>query len=189
MLGVATYGLELMTAEPDLDALYVPVGLGSGICGCVMARDLLGRKTEIVGVQASAAPAYALSFAAGRAVTTPTCNTRADGIATRVPDEQALACIRRGVARIVQVSDDEIAEAIRIYWTDTHNLAEGAGAAPLAAALKERETARRQRCRPGSLRRQHRSRALFNEWVMKRRERAKPTGARDRRRDQDTAVA
>ena len=169
VLGVATYGLELMTAEPDLDTLYVPVGLGSGICGCVMARDLLGLKTEIVGVQASAAPAYALSFAAGRAVTTPTSDTRADGIATRVPDEQALACIRRGVARIVQVSDDEIAEAIRIYWTDTHNLAEGAGAAPLAAALKERETLRGRHVglvlSGGNI-----DLNLFNEWVMKRRE-------------------
>ncbi len=169
VLGVATYGLELMTAEPDLDTLYVPVGLGSGICGCVMARDLLGLKTEIVGVQASAAPAYALSLAAGRAVTTPTADTRADGIATRVPDEQALACIRRGVARIVPVSDDEIAEAIRIYWTDTHNLAEGAGAAPLAAALKERQTLRGRHVglvlSGGNI-----DLKLFNEWVMKRRE-------------------
>ncbi len=165
VLGVATYALELMTAEPDLDTLYVPIGLGSGICGCVTARDLLGRRTEIVGVQASAAPAYALSFATGRAVTTPSCNTRADGIATRVPDEQALACIRQGVSRIVQVSDDEIAEAIRIYWTDTHNLAEGAGAAPLAAALKERERLRDKRVglvlSGGNI-----DLKLFAEWVM-----------------------
>jgi threonine dehydratase len=190
VLGVATYGVELMTAEPDLDTLYVPVGLGSGICGCVMARDLLGRKTEIVGVQASAAPAYALSFAAGRAVTTPTADTRADGIATRVPDEQALACIRRGVARIIQVSDDEIAEAIRIYWTDTHNLAEGAGAAPLAAALKERETLRGRRVglvlSGGNI-----DLKLFNEWVMKRREGAQASGRAPTPAGavQDTAVA
>jgi threonine dehydratase len=136
--GVATYALELLTAHPDLDTLYVPIGQGSGVCGCIAARDALGLKTEIVGVQASGAPAYALSFAAGRAVVTETCETLADGVATRVPDDEALAVIRRGAARIVLVGDDEIAAAIRAYWTDTHNLAEGAGAAPLAAALQER---------------------------------------------------
>ncbi len=168
VLGVATYALELMMAEPDIDVLYVPVGLGSGICGCIQARDLLGRRIEIVGVQARAAPAYALSFELGHAVTTPTCDTRADGIATRVPDEKALACIRRGAARIVQVSDDEIAEAIRVYWTDTHNLAEGAGAAPLAAALTERDRLRNKRVglilSGGNI-----DMALFAEWVMGRR--------------------
>ncbi len=176
VLGVATYALELMTAEPDLDVLYVPIGLGSGVCGCIQARDLLGLRTEIVGVQATAAPAYALSFELGRAVTTPSCATRADGIATRVPDEQALACIRNGVSRIVQVSDDEIAEAIGIYWTDTHNLAEGAGAAPLAAALKERGRLRAKRVglvlSGGNI-----DLALFAEWVMGNR----PAGAAQRR--------
>jgi threonine dehydratase len=176
VLGVATYALELLTAEPELDVLYVPIGLGSGICGCVMARDLLGRRTEIVGVQASAAPAYALSLAMGRTVTTPTCDTRADGIATRVPDEQALAIIQRGVARIVQVSEDEIADAIGIYWTDTHNLAEGAGAAPLAAALKERERLGGKRVglvlSGGNI-----DMALFTEWVIARRSAGK-AGAR-----------
>ncbi len=168
VLGVATYALELMTAEPDLDTIYVPVGLGSGICGCIQARDLLGRKTEIVGIQASAAPAYALSLELGHVVTTPTCDTRADGIATRVPDEGALKCIRRGAARIVQVSDDEIADAMRIYWTDTHNLAEGAGAAPLAAALMERDRLRNKRVgvilSGGNI-----DLKLFAEWVMGRR--------------------
>lgn len=139
VLGVATYGLELLGAHADIDVLYVPIGLGSGICGCIMARDLLGRKTEIVGVQAERAPAYALSFAAGRPISTETSDTFADGMATRVPDEEALALILAGAARIVLVGEDEIAVAIRHYWTDTHNLAEGAGAAPLAAALKERE--------------------------------------------------
>ena len=137
-LGVATYALELLTTRPDLDVLYVPIGQGSGICGCVAARDALGLKIEIVGVQASGAPAYALSVAAGRAVATERCDTLADGLATRIPDEEALAVIRRGVARVTLVDDDEIAAAIRAYWTDAHNLAEGAGAAPLAAALKER---------------------------------------------------
>jgi threonine dehydratase len=138
VLGVATYALELLHKAPDLDVLYVPIGQGSGICGCIMARDLLGRRMEIVGVQSTLAPSYALSFAARAVVTTATSTTRADGIATRNPDPEALAVILKGASRIVQVSDDEIARAIRIYWTDTHNLAEGAGAAPLAAALQEK---------------------------------------------------
>jgi threonine dehydratase len=144
VLGVATYALELLTAVPDLATLYVPIGQGSGICACVLVRDLLGARTEIVGVQSTGAPAYALSFAAGHVVTTETADTRADGMATRVPDADALAIIRGGVARIVQVTDDEVAAAIRAYWTDTHNLAEGAGAAPLAALMQERERMRGQ---------------------------------------------
>jgi threonine dehydratase len=138
LLGVATYALELLRAAPDLDVLYVPIGQGSGICGCILVRDLLGLKTEIVGVQSTLAPSYALSFAAGTVVTTETSNTLADGMATRIPDSDALAIIRKGASRIVQVTDDEIASAIRAYWTDTHNLAEGAGAAALAAALQEK---------------------------------------------------
>jgi threonine dehydratase len=136
--GVATYSLELLRAHPDLDAIYVPIGLGSGISGAIAARDALGSRCEIVGVQAEGAPAYALSFAAGRQIATNAADTRADGVATRVTDPQALDIILRGAARIVLVSDAEIAEAVRAYWTDTHNLAEGAGAAPLAAAIKER---------------------------------------------------
>ena len=139
VLGVATYALELFETARELDVLYVPIGLGSGICGCILARDLLGLKTEIVGVQAENAPAYALSFREGRAVSTNSCDTFADGVATRVPDEAALKIMLEGAARIVLVDEDEIADAIRHYWTNTHNLAEGAGAAPLAAALKERE--------------------------------------------------
>jgi threonine dehydratase len=138
VMGVATYALELLRGAPDLDVLYVPIGQGSGISGCIMARDLLGLKTEIVGVQSTEAPSYALSFAAGKIVTTETSNTLADGMATRIPDADALALIRKGASRIVQVSDDEVAAAIRAYWTDTHNLAEGAGAAALAAALQEK---------------------------------------------------
>jgi threonine dehydratase len=136
--GVATYALELFRTAPDLDVLYVPIGQGSGICGCVLARDLLGLKTEIVGVQSTAAPSYALSFAARTVVTTNSADTSADGLATRSPDADALAIMLKGISRIVQVTDDEIAAAIRVYWTDTHNLAEGAGAAPLAAALQEK---------------------------------------------------
>src|SRR5262245_15163515 len=138
VLGVATYALELLRKAPDLDVLYVPIGQGSGICGCILARDLLGLKTEIVGVQSTEAPAYALSFAAGAVVKTNSSDTRADGMATRVPDQEALDIIRAGASHIVQVTDDEIGDAIRAYWTDTHNLAEGAGAAALAAALKEK---------------------------------------------------
>jgi threonine dehydratase len=138
VLGVATYALELLRKAPDLDVLYVPIGQGSGICGCILARDLLGLKTEIVGVQSTEAPSYALSFAARAVVTTQSSNTRADGVATRIPDADAVAIICKGASRVVQVTDDEIASAMRAYWTDTHNLAEGAGAAALAAALQEK---------------------------------------------------
>jgi threonine dehydratase len=138
VMGVATYALELFRRAPDLDVLYVPIGLGSGICGCILARDLLGLKTEVVGVQSALAPSYALSFAAGRVVSTETSNTLADGMATRVPEPEAFEIIRKGASHIVQVSDDEVAAAIRAYWTDTHSLAEGAGAAALAAALQEK---------------------------------------------------
>ena len=145
VLGVATYALELLRKAGDLDVLYVPIGQGSGICGCILARDLLGLTTEIVGVQSTEAPSYALSFAAGTVVTTNSSDTLADGLATRVPDADALAIIRKGASRIVQVTDDEIAAAIRAYWTDTHNLAEGAGAAALAAALQDKPKIRGKR--------------------------------------------
>src|SRR3984957_12026222 len=141
-LGVSTYALELLSERPDLDVLYVPIGQGSGICGCIAARDALGLKTEIVGVQSTEAPAYSLSFAANRVFPTSSAHTLADGMATRVPDQEALDVILKGVARIALVSDDEVAAAVRVYWTDTHNLAEGAGAAGLAAAVKERSRLR-----------------------------------------------
>ena len=137
VVGVATWAQELFRAAPPLDALYVPIGLGSGICAAIRTRDLLGLSTEIIGVQSTGAPSYALSFAAGHVVETNRADTRADGMATRQPDAEALAIIRAGAARIVTVDDDEVAAAIRAYWTDTHNLAEGAGAAPLAALLQE----------------------------------------------------
>jgi threonine dehydratase len=144
-LGVSTYALELLSERSDLDVLYVPIGQGSGICGCIAARDALGLKTEIVGVQSTEAPAYALSFAANRVVSTSSADTLADGMATRVPDQEALEITLKGVARIALVSDDEVAAAVRAYWTDTHNLAEGAGAAALAAAVKERSRLRGRR--------------------------------------------
>jgi threonine dehydratase len=138
VLGVATWALELFEAAPGLEVLYVPIGMGSGICGAIMARDLLGLKTEIVGVQSEGAPSYKLSFDAGRVIETNSAITNADGLATRVPDAQAVAIINKGAARVLTVTDEEIAEAVRIYWTDTHNLAEGAGAASLAGLLQER---------------------------------------------------
>src|SRR5580692_6591292 len=136
--GVATYAHELFLSFADLDVIYVPIGMGSGICGAITVRDLLGLKTEIVGVVAENAQAFALSFEAGRPVQTNTAQTFADGIACRDPQAEAFAIIKAGAARVVTVSEDEIAEAIRIYYTTTHNLAEGAGAAPLAALLKEK---------------------------------------------------
>ncbi len=136
--GVASYSLEFLRAVPDLDVVYVPIGLGSGICGMIAARDALCRKTEIVGVVSENAATYALSFKAGKPVATNSADTMADGMACRVPVPEAVARINRGVARVVEVSDAEIEAAIRHYFTDTHNVAEGAGAAPLAAALKER---------------------------------------------------
>jgi threonine dehydratase len=135
--GVATYALELFQSHADLDVVYVPVGMGSGICGLITVRDLLGLKTEIVGVAAEDAQSIALSFAAGHPVPTNAARTFADGLACRDPHPEAFAIIKKGAARIVCVSEDEIAEAIRIYYATTHNLAEGAGAAPLAALLKE----------------------------------------------------
>ena len=137
VLGVATYALELFRAVPDLARVYVPIGLGSGICGVITARDLLGLETEVVGVVADAAPAYALSFEAGRVIATNSAATFADGVAVREPNPEALAIIRAGAARVLRLTDDEIAEAIRVYYRDTHNLAEGAGAAPLAGLLRE----------------------------------------------------
>jgi threonine dehydratase len=137
--GVATYALELFKTRSDLDAVYVPIGMGSGICGLITVRDLLGLKTEIIGVVAEKAAAYALSFQAGHTVQTDTAQTFADGMACRDPQADAFEIIRKGAARVVAVSEDEIADAVRIYYTTTHNLAEGAGAASLAALLKERD--------------------------------------------------
>lgn len=137
VLGVATYAFELFTSAPDLATVYVPIGMGSGICGLIAARDALGLSTDIVGVVAENAPAYALSFEAGRPVPTNTAQTFADGMAVRGPHPDALRMILKGAARIVRVGEDAIADAVRAYYTDTHNLAEGAGAAPLAAALAE----------------------------------------------------
>lgn len=143
--GAATYALELFTVCTDLDVVYAPIGMGSGVCGLITTRDLLGLATEIVGVIAQGAPAFALSLEAGRPVQTSSARTFADGLACRDPQSAAFEVISRGVTRIVAVSEDEIAEAIRIYYSATHNLAEGAGAAPLAALLKEKDRYTRKR--------------------------------------------
>jgi threonine dehydratase len=138
MLGASTYTRELLEAVPGLEALYVPIGLGSGICGAITARDASGRKTEIIGVSAANAPAYALSFKAGKPVDADT-NTIADGMACRVADPRAVEIICRGAARVITVSEDEIRGAMKALFTDTHNAAEGAGAAALAGLIQERE--------------------------------------------------
>jgi threonine dehydratase len=136
--GVGSYALEMFRAVADIDTVYVPIGLGSGICGTMAARDALGLKTKVVGVVAENAPAYALSFAKKAAVSTNSADTIADGMACRVPDQDALGFIFKGVVRVLSVREDEIKAAMRHYFTDTHNIAEGAGAGPLAALLQER---------------------------------------------------
>lgn len=137
--GVATYGIELLRSHPDLDTIYVPVGMGSGICGLISARDGLGLATKIVGIVAENAPAYALSFEAGKIIETNDAATFADGVACRSPDPTALEIIKRGAERIVRISEQEFRDAMQAYFFDTHNIAEGAGAGPLAGVLKERD--------------------------------------------------
>jgi len=136
--GVGTYALEMLSAEPDLDTVYVPIGMGSGISGLMAVRDGLGLKTKIVGVVADNAPCYALSFEAGKPVSTNSAETIAGGVACRTPDPDAVEAINKGAERVVRVGEDEILAAMGHFFTDTHNVAEGAGAAPLAALLKER---------------------------------------------------
>ncbi len=136
--GVASYWVELFQAVPDLDVAYVPIGMGSGISAGCAVRNGMGLNTKIVGVVSEGAPAYALSFAAGKKIEAPVTTQIADGMACRIPDDEPLEIIRQNVDHIVTVSDDEIRRAMKIYFTDTHNAVEGAGAASLAAALKEK---------------------------------------------------
>jgi len=140
--GVGTYALELFKAAPDIDTVYVPIGLASGLCGVIAARDALGLRTRVVAVVSAGAPAFALSFERGKPVSHDVTTTIADGMACRTPDESALAIARRGVERVLQVSDDEVKSAMRALFADTHNVAEGAGAAALAALLQEKESMR-----------------------------------------------
>lgn len=143
--GVATSGMELLTEAGELDAVYVPIGLGSGALAMVSAREALGLKTEIIGVVSERADGYARSFECGEVVTTESADTFADGLAVRVPHPDALSAIRRHLARVVRVSDAEIEAAIRHLASDAHQMAEGAGAASLAALLAERDRMRGKR--------------------------------------------
>jgi threonine dehydratase len=140
--GVATYWLELLTAVPGVDVVYVPIGMGSGACSGSAVRNGLGLKTKIVGVVSELAPAYALSFEAGKCVEAPALAELADGMSCRKPDEEPLQFMLKNLDHMVRLSEAEVADAMRIMFTDTHNVVEGAGAAPLAAALKESETLR-----------------------------------------------
>jgi threonine dehydratase len=143
--GVATYWLEFFSAVADVDVVYVPIGQGSGICACSAVRNGLKLKTRIVGVVAEQAPAYALSFEAGRSIEAPARTILGDGMACRVPDDASLQVVLENVDRVVQVSEEEIRLAMKAYFVDTHNVVEGAGAAGLAAAIKEKDTLRGKR--------------------------------------------
>lgn len=138
VMGTATYALEFLQGAPSLDFVYVPIGLGSSICGVAAARNALGLSTEIVGVVAAASPSYALSFRQRQIVEAPSKTAIADGLACRTPNAQAMEPIWANVSYIVEVTDEEIAEAMRVLYEDSHNLAEGAGAAALAGAIKEK---------------------------------------------------
>jgi len=138
--GVGTYWVEFFSAVNDVDVVYVPIGQGSGICSCAAVRNGMNLKTKIVGVVAEGAPAYKLSFEAGRKIAAPVTTLLADGMACRVPDDESLAVVLENVDHVVQVSEDEIRRAMKILFTDTHNVAEGAGASALAAALKEKSS-------------------------------------------------
>ncbi len=137
--GVASYAYELFTNVPDLDTVYVPIGCGSGICSTIAVRDAMGLKTKIVGVVSSEAQTAKLSFDQGKLIETPSANTFADGMAVRMPVADAYDIYAKGAERMVAVSEEEVAAAIRVYYTATHNLAEGAGAAALAALAQERD--------------------------------------------------
>ncbi len=143
--GVATYWLEFFSAIADLDVVYVPIGQGSGICSCSAVRNGLNLKTRIVGVVPEGAAAYALSFEARRKISSPVTTLLGDGMACRVPDDASLEVVLENVDRVLQVSEEEMAQAMKIYFTDTHNVVEGAGAAGLAAALNEKEVLRGKR--------------------------------------------
>lgn len=143
--GVATYAYELLTIDPIPEVVFVPIGLGSSICAMILMRDLLGLKIDVIGVVAEKAPALYKSFKEKKLIKTATAATFADGIACRAPHPEALDIILKGAADVIMVSEEEIADAIRIFYTDTHNLAEGAGAAALAGFMKVRSSVRHRR--------------------------------------------
>ena len=146
--GVGTYAVETIEAmvrkDRPIDSIFVPIGLGSGICGVITAFRSLSPATKIYGVQAEGAPSIYLSWKAGHIVETKEARTIADGMATRVPAQVTFDIIRNGVDEIVLVDDSEIIRAIRMLWRTTHNMIEGAGAAPVAAIIKRREDLRGQ---------------------------------------------
>jgi len=144
LLGVSTYWWELLRAVPQLDVVYVPIGLGSGACAAIAAKLALGHRARIVGVVSTLATTYADSLAAGRVVAAPVSTLLADGMAVRLADAGALAILSQHLDHVVKVSDAEVAQAMRDLYTDTHNLAEGAGAASFAAAMQERTQLRGQ---------------------------------------------
>ena len=137
--GVGTYALELLRAVPDLDTVYVPIGMGSGLCGVIAARDALGADARVVGVVSERAPAFALSFQRNEIVSHEAATRIADGMACRTPVQEALSIAKDGAERIVRVTDDEVEAAMRALFADTHNTAEGGGAAALAALLQEKD--------------------------------------------------
>lgn len=145
VLGTATYALEFFEGAPELDVVYVPIGLGSSISGVSAVRNALGLPTEIVGVVASASPSYSLSFAQHQIVESPSLTALADGLACRKPNRDAMEIIWQNVSRIIEVSDDEIACAMRGIYQDTHNVAEGAAAASMAGAMREKNANRGKR--------------------------------------------
>ncbi len=144
VLGVATYALELFQGAGPLDTVYVPVGMGSGINALIGVRDLLGLHTRIVGVVSERAPSTLLSFERGAVVTTESANTFVDGVATRSPDAESIEGVVAGAERVISVSDDDTAEAMRIIYRTTHNVAESAGAIALAGLIKGAQPQPRQ---------------------------------------------
>lgn len=143
--GVASYGLELFRGAPSLDTVFVPIGWGSGACGLAAARNALNLKTRIIGVVSASAPAYALSFAEGRLVEKKSTTRIADGVAISSPHPGSFEILRHQLDHVVEVTDAEIEDAMRLIFSDTHNVAEGAGAAAVAAVLKQRDSLRGKR--------------------------------------------
>jgi len=139
LMGVGSYAMEFLEQHPDLEAVYAPIGMGSGICGLITARDLLGLETKMVGVVAENAPAYALSFEAGKPVSTNTADTIADGVACRAPSAEAVQIICEGADHIVRIPEDGFMDAMAAYFVDTHNACESAAAGPLAALMQEKD--------------------------------------------------
>lgn len=139
VMGTATYALEFFQSAPPLEIVYVPIGLGSSICGVSAARNALGLSAQVVGVIACGSPSYSLSFSQRKIVEAPSGTEIADGLACRTPNSTAMEIIWQNVERVIEVSDAEIESAMRVLYQDTHNVAEGAAAAAVAGAIQEQE--------------------------------------------------